>query len=400
MAQFGVYPNRFASGLVDLNARQNLEVAVEFETEIHPKRTGEERNGSFLPRQRQLGVAPSGCSDPYGAQTLALATQRFDFSHFAPSVALTRHEVRAFLLLTLAPEHADRFARVAQLEQALETRMRQINARSPAIDGKSTNPFVLAAYAKLFDVQHLKQVDDIVAAAKVFSSIETAAGRVVEDVIPPFYGWEQIDSPGHTLLSEIDSARIAGDTIELVALKSGPMCINDSMVSQIANAVANNWVEWSDHWSVDKVRYIVGMNYSTARNSNKKDWHIVRLAQERAAEHGAVITSSCTTPQGNRPLAHPFFEAEMGGKALRVETMQGRALWAHIGGSDDAFLEICWAMAKCMEALAVPAGSVFTTREMQEIVDFAASLDVPEVSDAEKQWLVFFARHFADELSN
>lgn len=329
---------------------------------------------------------------------MASATQRYDFSTFAPSVPLTLLEVQTFLIATTDPAHAERFARVAQLEAALEARIGKINARSPAIDGKSTNPFVLAAYAHLFDVQHLKQVDDIVAAAKVFSSIETAAGRVVEDVIPPFYGWQQIDSPGHTLLSEIDSARVADDTIEMVALKSGPMCINDSMVSQIANAVAGHWVEWSENWEVDKARYIVGMNYSTARSSNKKDWHIVRLAQERVVEQGAVVTSSCTSPQGNRPLAHPFFEAEMNGKTLRVETMQGRALWAHIGGSDETFLEICWALARCMETLAVPLGSEFTTGEMAEIVEFAGSLDAPGVSDAEKQWLVLFARHFVDEL--
>lgn len=298
----------------------------------------------------------------------------------------------------MAPEHATRFARVASLEKALEARMLQINARSPAIDGKSTNPFVLAAYARLFDVQHLKQVDDIVAAAKVFSSIETAAGRVVEDVLPPFYGWQQIDSPGHTVLSEIDSARVIGDTVELVALKSGPMCINDSMVSQIANAIGSHWKAWSQHWGMDKVRYIVGMNYSTAKSSNKKDWHIVRLAEERAIAHGATIGSSCTTPQGKRPLAHAFFEANDGSKSLRVETMQGRALWAHIGGSDDAFLEICWAMAKCMDAMAAPIGSNFTTGEMPEIIEFASRLQVPEVSDAEKQWLVLFARHFVDEL--
>lgn len=276
--------------------------------------------------------------------------------------------------------------------------MRQINARTPAIDGKSTNPFVLAAYAQLFQIQHLKQVDDIVSAAKVFSSIETAAGRVVEDVIPPYYGWEQIDSPGHTPLSEIDSARIVGDTVELIALKSGPMCINDSMVSQIANAVANHWRHWSDHWGVSNVRYIVGMNYSTARNSNKKDWHIVRLAQERAAALGATISASCMTPQAARPLAHPSFTAESGGKTLRVEALQGRAFWAHVGGGDHAFLEICWAMAKCMQALAVPIGAEFTTGQLAEIVRFADSLDVPEVSAAEKQWLVMFARHFVDEL--
>jgi len=334
----------------------------------------------------------------YGLQALPPATQRYDFSAFAPSVPLTLLEVQAFLHATTAAEHAERFARISNLEQALEARMRQINARTPAIDGKSTNPFVLAAYAHLFDVQHLKQVDDIVAAAKVFSSIETAAGRVVEDVIPPFYGWEQIDSPGHTVLSEIDSARVAEGTAELVALKSGPMCINDSMVSQIANAVANHWVEWSGHWEVDRVRYIVGMNYSTARSSNKKDWHIVRLAEQRAIEHGATILNSCTTAQGNRPLAHPFFEAELDGKHLRVETMQGRALWAHIGGGDDAFLEICWAMAKCLNALAVPVGSEFTTGEMAEIIDFAGRLDAEGISDAEKQWLILFARHFVDEL--
>ena len=96
--------------------------------------------------------------------------------------------MRDFLNETTSAQHAGKFQQVAQLSAALEARMRQINARSPAIDGKSTNPFVLAAYAELFDVQQLKQVDEIVAAAKVFSSIETAAGRVVEDVIPPFYG--------------------------------------------------------------------------------------------------------------------------------------------------------------------------------------------------------------------
>lgn len=176
------------------------------------------------------------------------------------------------------------------------------------------------------------------------------------------------------------------------------MCINDSMVSQIANAVSSHWQEWADFWGVDSIRYIVGMNYSTAKNSNKKDWHIVRLAEERIIAQGATITSSCTTPQKKRPRAHPFFEATHAGKTLRVETLQGRALWAHIGGGDDAFLEICWAMAKCMETMAVPPGGNFTTGEMREIVEFAGALDAPGIPEGEKQWLVLFARHFVDEL--
>lgn len=341
---------------------------------------------------------PEAVCSPYGLHRLARATQRYDFSTFAAPVALTQVEVIDFLRSTIDPAHRERFVEVARLEQALEARMRQINARAPAIDGKSTNPFVLAAYAHLFDIRSLKQVDEIVSAAKVFSSIETAAGRVVEDVIPPFFGWRQIDSPGHTPLSEIDSARTVGATAELAALKSGPMCINDSMVAQISNAISMHWEHWCDHWQVEGIRYIVGMNYSTARNSNKKDWHIVRLAEERVAAAGATITSSCVALQQGRPIAQPFFEAEKNGRTLRVETMQGRAFWSHIGDSDRAFLEICWAMARCMHTLAVPVGTNFTTGQMSEIVHFADSLDVPEVSDAEKQWLVMFARHFVDEL--
>lgn len=329
---------------------------------------------------------------------MARPTQRYNFSTYAASVALLSDEVQQFLRDTTAPQHSDKFERIGQLKAALETRMRQINARPPAIDGKSTNPFVLAAYAELFDVQHMKQVDEIVAAAKVFSSIETAAGRVVEDVIPPFYGWAQIDSPGHTVLSEIDSARVVDDTVELVALKSGPMCINDSMVSQIANAISANWIEWSNHWNVNKVRYIVGMNYSTAKNSNKKDWHIVRLAEERTVATGLAITRSCTRPDGRRPIASSFFEGTKNGKSLRVETLQGRELWAHVAGAEDAFLQICWAMARCLNAQAVPVGTNFSTGEMREIVEFAGSINAPDVSDAEKQWLIFFARHFVDKL--
>lgn len=329
---------------------------------------------------------------------MLVPTQRYNFDGYAAPIRLSVAEVQTFLTTLNDPSQAAKVARMQQLQAALEARMRQINARTPAIDGKSTNPFVLAAYAELFDIASLKQVDDIVAAAKVFSSLETAAGRVVEDVVPPFYGWAQVDSPGHTLLSEIDSARVIDGTAELIALKSGPMCINDSMVSQIANAVSTNWIAWAENYGVNNVRYIVGMNYSTARNSNKKDWHIVRLAQERLAAQGVQITQGCSRPAARRPIADAFFTAVSGDKTLRVETMQGRALWAHVAGTPDAFLQICWAMTKCLNAAAVAAGGNYTTGEMREIVDFASRVNVPNVTDAEKQWLVLFARHFVDAL--
>lgn len=331
---------------------------------------------------------------------MAPATIRYNFSNFAAPVQLSIQEVTDFLELVSNGTDAALMDRIPRLQEQLAQRMRQINARAPAIDGKSTNPFVLAAYAELFDVETLKQVDDIVAAAKVFSSIETAAGRVVEDVLPPFYGWTQVYSPGHTVLSEIDSAKVNGDSVSLVALKSGPMCINDSMVSQIANAISNNWREWADHWGVRQVRYVVGMNYSTAKNSNKKDWHIVRLAEERLAESGVTITSSCINATNPRPIASSFFTAEHDGYSIRCETLQGRNLWEFIANSSSAFLEICWAMMKCLNVVASSSGQAnFTTDGMLEIQEVAHEIEVDGISEAEKQWLLLFARHFVDEIT-
>lgn len=329
---------------------------------------------------------------------MARTTQRYNFSTYSSPVGLTLQECQSFFDSVAHPNQPPPRYDLAQLRTALAGRIQQINTRTPSIDGKSTNPFVLAAYAELFDVNTLKQVDDIVAAAKVFSSIETAAGRVVEDIIPPFFGWEQVNSPGHTVLSEIDSARIVGDTVELVALKSGPMCINDSMVAQISSAVSTHWKAWGQHWGVGKVHYIVGMNYSTAKNSNKKDWHIVRLAQSGVEQAGDQITSSCILQGTRLPAAVPFFEAQSAQKQLRVETMQGRALWAHMGGDAEAFLHICWALVLCLDTTAVPPNGSYTTEQMNEIVDFSTGLNGHAATEAQKQWFVLFARHFVDHL--
>jgi hypothetical protein len=53
---------------------------------------------------------------------------------------------------------------------------------------------------------------------------------------------------------------------------------------------------------------------------------------------------------------------------------------------------------KCLDAVSVQVGGNYATGEMREIVDFAARLNTPGVTDAEIQWLVLFARHFVDEL--
>ena len=53
-------------------------------------------------------------------------------------------------------------------------------------------------------------------------------------------------------------------------------------------------------------------------------------------------------------------------------------------------------MTKCLNPAAVAAGGNYTTREMREIVEFAARINAPNVTEAEKQWVILFARHFVD----
>jgi hypothetical protein len=168
--------------------------------------------------------------------------------------------------------------RVKDMASAIARRLDAINVASPTIDGKKTNPFVLAAHARKSSLAAPVELDLGLAAAKEFSGLETALGRIVEDIVPEVYGWEQVYSEAHSLLTEIDCAKVVGTVVRLAALKSGAACMNDTMVNKIGEAVAENYAEWADHWGVKAIDYTVGMNYSTGRNSNKKDWHAVRLA--------------------------------------------------------------------------------------------------------------------------
>ena len=129
---------------------------------------------------------------------MARTSVRYDFSEFSQPVDLRKEQVSDFIDRINEAENKEI---IHNLSLNLRARMKRINARQPAIDGKSTNPFVLSAYSVLYGVKNLNQIDTIIAAAKIFSSIETAAGRVVEDVVPNVFGWEQVQTEGHTVLS-------------------------------------------------------------------------------------------------------------------------------------------------------------------------------------------------------
>ena len=331
-------------------------------------------------------------------------TKKFDFTSIALPTVLKQSEINDFLLKL--DEDSAYYTGLSSLAMAFEHRFDSITVRKLAIDGKSTNPFVLAAYARRQSLSAVSDFDSLITAAKLFSSFETALGRLVEDVVPSFYGWTQVHSPGHSLLSEIDSCRLDTNlsVIRLAALKSGPACINDSMVAQIASAIASNWEEWADYWGVNNVHYVIGMNYSTGANSNKKDWHIVRLAEEKLRFAGRAITDSCiktiVDAKGKqRHQALPLFVALSGGKSLTVEVKQGKAFWSLIGRKPDAVMEICAGLALSLGSPTQISGrNGLTIEGLEDLLVFSKALRSQRLSESELEWFVLFLRHFCDRL--
>ena len=115
-----------------------------------------------------------------------MAKKRYDFSIFSEPQHLSKQVVADFLL-TLNTE-ADIRGRVELMSEMFRDRFIAANATAPSIDGKSTNPFVLAAFANKNNINNIGGLDNLLVAAKIFSSLETAMGRVVEDVVPQRYG--------------------------------------------------------------------------------------------------------------------------------------------------------------------------------------------------------------------
>ncbi|MCK2148743.1 hypothetical protein MYE70_06645 [Marinobacter alexandrii] len=330
--------------------------------------------------------------------------QRFDFSIISEKALASTAEMQSFL--TKYDTDAPTRQRVEGLAQKFASRFDAINVNQPKIDGKSTNPFVLSAFARTQSISMVSELDQLIAAAKMFSSLETALGRVVEDVVPSSYGWSQVHSESHSLLSEIDSAKVqrSSSTVFLAALKSGPSCINDSMVSQIANAIATHWEQWADNWKVNNVHYIVGMNYSTGKNSNKKDWHIVRLAAEKLSEKGLAFSEPCIRQinvKGKLKLqAQNRFKASTDQKNITVEVLQGRNFWAAIGdGNSDTFFEVCAALALALSALnPSPLPDAPITVGLDKVISHANSLRSEKFETGAIQWFTLFVRHFVDAI--
>jgi hypothetical protein len=152
----------------------------------------------------------------------------------------------------------------------------------------NTSPFVLMFYSKKRGYTRVSEIESDIIPAKVFSSMETSAGRMVEEVVLPVYGWKSCRA---RCIGRVASRRrkIGGEQFCAVTLKSGPRCLNDEMAQNIGRDVARNVAAWARNNEADTVDFTYGVLYGTKAASNKKDWHVLRSIVEALPVSAEIV---------------------------------------------------------------------------------------------------------------
>lgn len=287
--------------------------------------------------------------------------------------------------------------RVLSMETLFRTKIQSHIESLPTQDAKftrfNTSPFVLLFYSLQHGYNHIQDIEQAILPAKVFSSMETSAGRMVETVALPEYSWEIVPSEMHSINSALDAKKIEGDILKLVTLKSGPRCLNDEMSENFADAIIANCEQWAADGSVKKIDFTYGVLYGTQKQSNKKDWHILRNIREK-------LPGLSVTLQPDNRWDCAFTKGDV---TVTVSIRIGVQLWNYIGGQPTTFTELCVALIRaCITPTdADPDNYNFLISDLPQIISLDSVPDdfnVAILQRSQLEWLFFVARHFCDEI--
>jgi hypothetical protein len=257
----------------------------------------------------------------------------------------------------------------------------------------NTNPFVLMIHSRNKGYRNISQIENDILPAKVFSSMETSAGRMVEAVVLPIYGWEVVPSQMHSADSVLDGRKKVGNVLSLATLKSGPRCLNDEMSKDIAEDILANFEHWAKEQSVKEIDFTYGVLYGTKSQSNKKDWHILRNLEEKLTGGKMLET----------PSDRWTCKFRKKGITVTVTIRIGTDLWNYIGGADSMFTELSTSIIRsCITPSDVqPADHEFLIGDLSDIISMQSvpeNFNVALLQRSQLEWLFFFARHFCDQL--
>ena len=287
--------------------------------------------------------------------------------------------------------------RVLRLEMAFRRKIDSHIISLPRGDAQfkkfNTSPYVLLIHARQKSYTKISELESDILPAKQFSSMETSAGRMVEEVVLPEYGWAVVPSEMHTANSALDGRKVDPDVYRLTTLKSGPRCLNDEMSENFADAIINNYAEWSTESGLDHLDFTYGVLYGSKKQSNKKDWHILRNLKEK-------IPDSITVSPDNQ--WHCQFQK--GGVTVDVSIRIGLDWWRHLGGKL-CFVEVFTALIRaCINAGAADSHDYdYMIADLGDITDIScveAGYNVSLLQRSQLPWLFLMAKHFCDSFTD
>lgn len=314
----------------------------------------------------------------------------------------TRTELSKQMLLgqlLMIDGEEERRARVLHLETAFRRKIAAHVASLPAQDSIlekfNTSPFVLLIHAHQRNYTKVSDLERDILPAKQFSSMETSAGRMVEEVVLPVYGWECVLSEMHTANSSIDGKCMQDNILKIATLKSGPRCLNDEMSENFADAILNNYGEWAREASVAQIDFTYGVLYGTKKRSNKKDWHILRNLKQKNPE------SITVDPADRWDCSFSDTDTHID---VNVSVRIGLDWWEYLGG-EFCFVEVMTALIRsCISpGVADVEGFNYQIGDMGSIVSTSVVCETYNVSllqQSQLPWLFLMARHYCDVLND
>jgi hypothetical protein len=311
----------------------------------------------------------------------------------ASSTTLSRRILLSQLqLIDVSPEQRERVLRLeTAFRRKIDSHIVSLPTEDSVFQKFNTSPYVLLIHARQKNYTKVSELEADILPAKQFSSMETSAGRMVEEVVLPEYGWECVASEMHTTNSALDGKRIDGQIYRLATLKSGPRCLNDEMSENFADAILNNAQAWANEGNVQELDFTYGVLYGTKKQSNKKDWHILRnLKQKRPQD---VIID---------PANRWDCKISCQGIQVAVAIRIGLEWWEYLGGRH-CFIEVFTALIRaCINPGPADTGSYrYTISDLNSIVSencISEDYNVSLLQRSQIPWLFLMARHFCDEL--
>ncbi len=279
-----------------------------------------------------------------------------------------------------------------QFRRKIDFHITSLPAGDATFQKFSTSPYVLLIHARQKNYTKISEIESDILPAKQFSSMETSAGRMVEEVALPAYGWECVASEMHTSNSALDGRKTEVSLLRLATLKSGPRCLNDEMSENFADAIINNYRSWANAAGRTKIDFTYGVLYGTPKISNKKDWHILRNIQEKK------IRAITIDPSNRWNCA---FKAN--GITVNVSVRIGLDWWEHLGGQT-CFVEVFTSLIRaCINpGRSDNHGHSYIISDLGQIVStesVATDYNVSLLQRSQIPWLFLMARHFCDELT-